>query len=846
MALPLVDVAVSHADWQVVLVRPSQRKVVLFNPLSNTLTVSSHPSPTADHSFDPFDAVDRPRWNVERRVQRRRDEPDQVRVEAIDSDDDGDVVDPESPPPATPFGSTRSTSPGRRPRPTTTTTTTAEHRLAHEPPPLCPFCHSPLRRPASRPAPTARTRSKALPLPSPPRSSPDDPTRSGSPSEPETDEEDDARRTPDPRAGTASTSRVVARVPSYFQLLSEANSLANTPTPTGRTAASYDGRTGTDGRSADAADAARASHESPLNHSQLNEGYYAKFFEQVQLLGKGGQGSVYLVRHVLNGEALGLYACKKIPVGDSTHSLLRILREVHLLESLQHPNIVSYHHAWLETSVPTTPFVPSVPTLFVLMSFANGGSLRDFILARGGGRGGGGGGGGVADAVGPDVGAHENGGRATVDREAKDDDGREGIKESFRRRRQGKFHTGRAVHLLKVEDILALFKDIVIGLAFLHSKNILHLDLKAENVLLHWSEDSLLPTCKLSDFGNATDDSFHREREGGSGTLEYTPPEAWNVEKATGRLATPDRAMDMWALGLILHLLCFFTLPYHETEELTLLEREIRSYRGFHPSDIQSLDHGTRHDVPRSVLRLLSKLIHVDPSERPTCDKVLKALREIEDDLRREREAGEDERRGERRAARGGGLVRTTSSTREQPARATDLQVMAIEPDRRLSPETHSSPKPTTREQRRPLIRRKPSPPSPSILDLKAIPPRALPSSHDIANPPSPPRGSVDRFPASESAKGQAIAGLSSLIKLVSLSFHWTPRILDPRPISTIAASSSSMSSSSSSSSSSWLTYLILAETIFDVSVAQPRTTLALAVIHFAVLAASNQFWNPS
>lgn len=35
---------------------------------------------------------------------------------------------------------------------------------------------------------------------------------------------------------------------------------------------------------------------------------------------------------------------------------------------------------------------------------------------------------------------------------------------------------------------------------------------QAENVLLHWDDDALLPTCKLSDFGNATSDSYHVER----------------------------------------------------------------------------------------------------------------------------------------------------------------------------------------------------------------------------------------------------------------------------------------------------------------------------------------------
>lgn len=48
---------------------------------------------------------------------------------------------------------------------------------------------------------------------------------------------------------------------------------------------------------------------------------------------------------------------------------------------------------------------------------------------------------------------------------------------------------GRAVHLFSLEEILSLATDIVSGLAFLHSHNMLHLDLKAENILLHRSED---------------------------------------------------------------------------------------------------------------------------------------------------------------------------------------------------------------------------------------------------------------------------------------------------------------------------------------------------------------------
>jgi hypothetical protein len=78
--------------------------------------------------------------------------------------------------------------------------------------------------------------------------------------------------------------------------------------------------------------------------------------------------------------APGHFAVKKIAVGDSHQYLMEILREachhpcllppltlmsgtqIRLLEQLRHPNIVSYHHAWIE---PTrfSSFGPRVPTL---------------------------------------------------------------------------------------------------------------------------------------------------------------------------------------------------------------------------------------------------------------------------------------------------------------------------------------------------------------------------------------------------------------------------------------------------------------------------------------------------
>ncbi|GAA5884356.1 hypothetical protein JCM3774_005403 [Rhodotorula dairenensis] len=393
----------------------------------------------------------------------------------------------------------------------------------------------------------------------------------------------------------------------YFELLSEANSLANTPTSTGG------GNARIQATPAESPERRGSRKGEGLDSHQMNEGYYARFFDEVSLLGRGGQGAVYLVRHMLNGEALGLYACKKVPVGDSTPSLLSILREVHMLESASHPNIIAYHHAWLETSAPTrSRFVPKVPTLHILMEFANGGSLQGFVDARKG-------------APPSPEGERGPGGN----------DGHLAARAARRKRKEAR---EQAVHLLRLDDILTLFEEVVRGLAFLHGRNILHLDLKAENVLLHWEENSLLPTCKLSDFGSASSDSYHRERIGGSGTLAYTPPEALSPSAITGHYPPPDRTTDVWALGLVLHLLVFFALPFTEAgpEGDTLkLEEEIKNYHGFQATDPLPRAASTRHDLPPSLLQLLSQLINRDPSRRPSSDRVLSTLRLIRGDVAR-------------------------------------------------------------------------------------------------------------------------------------------------------------------------------------------------------------------
>ncbi|BGP34960.1 putative serine/threonine-protein kinase iks1 [Rhodotorula toruloides] len=570
-----------------------------------------------------------------------------------------------------------------------------------------------------------------------------------------------------------------------------------------------------------------------LDQSQMNEGYFARFFEEVQLLGKGGQGAVYLVRHVLNGEALGLYACKKISVGDSPSYLLSILREVHLLESVSHPNIVAYHHAWLETSsaIPSR-FAPQVPTLHILMSYANGGSLAEFIEARRGSR---------------------------------EESARGSVGERARHRR--KDEKERAVHLLRLEDIVTLFEDIVRGLAFLHSKNILHLDLKAENVLLYWDEDALLPTCQLSDFGSATNDSYHRERHGGSGTLAYTPPEAFTPSPTTGALPSPDRASDMWALGLILHLLCFFSLPFGEAREegdTRKLEEEVRAYKGFNPADPLPLSASARHDLPPSLLLLLSQLINLDSARRPSCEKVQLALVRIRRDLELRQFRGEhDEAVGtavakwlpgtsKARDLLPRSLIEARRKRLSEASSGARWEEVEVEVESEAgSDEWNGSPSRASsallrRASSPALFRRRspsplPSPPTPRPRLSPPLPLPAPPSAEPAVEPSSWPlsaflasgrkgtalvRAGMRDGHGSGVMQGKVLATLAAAIKLIHL--HRLSSAISSFPPPDIPPITPAVPL--------WLVSTLVLETLIDVSLASPVVTVGLLVVHMAVL----------
>ncbi|XP_075462729.1 BMP-2-inducible protein kinase isoform X2 [Ascaphus truei] len=117
-------------------------------------------------------------------------------------------------------------------------------------------------------------------------------------------------------------------------------------------------------------------------------------------------------------------------------------------------------------------------------------------------------------------------------------------------------------------EVLRIFCDTCEAVARLHQCKtpIVHRDLKVENILLNDGGNYV-----LCDFGSATNRFLNPQRDGVNiveeeikkyTTLSYRAPEMINLYG--GKQITTKA--DIWALGCLLYKLCFFTLPFGESQ----------------------------------------------------------------------------------------------------------------------------------------------------------------------------------------------------------------------------------------------------------------------------------------
>lgn len=107
---------------------------------------------------------------------------------------------------------------------------------------------------------------------------------------------------------------------------------------------------------------------------------------------------------------------------------------------------------------------------------------------------------------------------------------------------------------LTLNDGITVFGQIGKGVGMIHSKNIIHRDIKLENILLKRNSKGGY-TCKIGDFGLARPIDDNETAVTNCGTEIYMAPEILSGH-SYGRQA------DVWSLGVLFYCLLFGDFPF--------------------------------------------------------------------------------------------------------------------------------------------------------------------------------------------------------------------------------------------------------------------------------------------
>jgi len=349
-----------------------------------------------------------------------------------------------------------------------------------------------------------------------------------------------------------------------------------------------------------------------FSNEALNSGFYKKFFKQKRLLGKGSFGITYECDHVLDKFVLGTYAVKVISLLNIKANVRALLKEIKLMDILEHPNIIGFRHAWVE-NYQLTNDGPSIPYMFISMEFASEGNLYNFII----------------------------------------DDSKEG-----RQRRAQEMsrldppvntalggglgpHTGHKC--LEEVFIWKLFQDLTMALHYIHIKGVCHRDIKPENILLsktirrvkrtsknNWEpEYHSCPKCLISDFGAAIlldkdgiviDDIGVGTMDDSFGSCHFSGPEV--------REANWTTKADIWSLGLVLYFMAFARVPFEQISSRSVM--------------YQCLNKGNEvwfpynHRRSPEIVQLIKRMTSRNPDNRPSSNQLNRLVMKIVMKLRQQ------------------------------------------------------------------------------------------------------------------------------------------------------------------------------------------------------------------
>ena len=165
-------------------------------------------------------------------------------------------------------------------------------------------------------------------------------------------------------------------------------------------------------------------------------------------------------------------------------------------------------------------------------------------------------------------------------------------------------------------------REICLGMRYLHSMNIIHRDLKLENVLvLSKSESDPNAICKISDFGTARETDI-------SSTISMTQSMTMTSNIGTPLYMAPEilsgqshysMKADIYSYGIVLCGLWNQQIPYSDMRFSSPTEL----FRGVTDGSIRP---SLKPDCPQPYIQLVQMCLQSDPHSRPSFDEISKSV----------------------------------------------------------------------------------------------------------------------------------------------------------------------------------------------------------------------------
>ncbi|AOW03800.1 kinase-like domain-containing protein [Yarrowia lipolytica] len=151
---------------------------------------------------------------------------------------------------------------------------------------------------------------------------------------------------------------------------------------------------------------------------------------------------------------------------------------------------------------------------------------------------------------------------------------------------------------MTMDEARQVFRDVLLGLEYLHFQGIIHRDIKPANLLLCHKQ------VKISDFGvsftSAGDTTDEIELAKTAGTPAFFAPELCQNNPGKGNCVT--NKIDIWALGVTLYCLLFGKVPFSADSEYELFEVICRDQVTFPDTDDDASGSTKTDSAPGSAI----------------------------------------------------------------------------------------------------------------------------------------------------------------------------------------------------------------------------------------------------